>query len=118
MTAEAADRLIFSGKTAAHIFDYLKTGKIGTAREIALALGLSRGQSWNALNRLRQAGVACVVQTVASMESSWSPTDIWGLAAGHSPETCERISSISRPPALGIVERAIAARTDLELAWG
>lgn len=124
MTQDAANQLT-NGRTAIRVFDHLQYAKARSVKEIAAAIGISPGAVWNALNRLRGAGVARVVRMEATKATSWSPTAIWGLVEDDAdPKADERKRDIEPKPqqslpviGMTIVQRALASQPPLATVW-
>jgi hypothetical protein len=87
------------------ILRWLEAGHMGTREEIAHAAGLSTsGAAWRALNNLTAQGAVVMHEPERIGIDSY-------LYSASSVSAARRVGNCS------IVERALAARTALELAW-
>lgn len=118
-TVPDAPTLITNGSTAEQVVRYLLRYREASTQDIAEGTGISRSASWNALSRLRVAGVVLVVRREPSKTTSGSPAAIWGLEEAYANfEMPERETAQASPTVgLDLVQRALAAQPPLATVW-
>lgn len=122
MSIHLATHLTTNGGTAEKAYRHLKTGKTGSALDIAVALSLKHGAVVGALSRLRGAGVAKVLCKARTPTSNRAPADIWTLTDDYPLDgPLQAIPTLTEPVLtirqVRIVQHAITNRCELAAVW-
>lgn len=102
------------------IREWLKTGKTGTASQIAAELSIDRTACYDSLRKLGLLGEAVRlrrVEVIGPTGRRWPDADLWGAAESSTDNLPDTVHASEQPSS--IVGKALAARHPLQtIFWG